>query len=509
MSVVSALATPQYTLEEIDANEAMISGPHPYQIISFVIFLAIVVVVGIATSRRRSEKKSLEYFLGARGIGSFVLGSSLFVTAVSNLWLLHSSTLVGGIGVGAGIVTVLFVLVLGFFVAPLYLKAKVFTVPQFLSFRFDNTTALFFSGFSILFSVGVRIPLTLTLATWSIERLLGWEMMTSAGLMVLVMVIGLYTVVGGFPSVIRTHLVQASVVILGSLALLLLVFPFSPSRMALSLGTIMLEREQSISWLAAFIGLPIILAWQWFADQYVIQRILGSCDARSAQKGTMLAAILILAQVLILVALGSATGGWIGSSQSVNATSIMEATAGVAFLAILMATLASDFHSAATLFTMDFYRTIYPEASDESLVLVGRLSTTMIVILAILAISMVSLLDAPLISLLQQVPIHVAPPIVAVFVFGIFWQRTSNRGALWALVLGELFGGFDLVVRFTHGTNALASGVFDKWGSLNLVVFGMISLIASSIILVTTSLFTEAPSAETNAYISILRRKQS
>lgn len=507
--MVNVHTPPQYTPEEIDANEAMINGPHQYQIISFVIFLALVAVVGIASSRRRKEKNALEYFLGAKGIGPFVLGPSLFVTAVSSLWLLHSSGLVGGIGVWAGVVTALFVLGLGFFVAPLYLKAKVFTVPQFLSCRFDNPTALLFSGFSILFSVGVRIPLTLTLAMWSIERLLGWDMMTSVALMVMVMVIGLYTIVGGFMSVIRTHLVQASVVILGSLALLVLMLLVSPSRMALSLGTILPEGQQSISWITVFIGLPLIFVWQWFADQYVVQRILGSRDTRSVQRGTMFAAMLILVQVMILVALGSATGGWIGSSESINASSIVKGTASMAFLALIMATLASDFHSAATLFTMDFYRTVYPDASDESLVLVGRLSTTMIVILAILAISMVPLVNVSLISLMRQVPVHVAPPIVAVFVFGIFWQRTSSKGALWALVVGELFGGFDLVLRFIHGTSAFAGGVLDKWGNLDLVAFGMISLIASSIILVTMSLFTETRSTETNAYISVLRRKQS
>ena len=457
----------------------MIDELHPYHIVGFAMVLAMIALVGTGTSRRAKETNAETYFLGGRGLGFLQLGASLWVTAFSIMWLMDLSLPMSGLGVWSGVVAAVFVLLLGFVLAPIYLKSKVFTVPQFLTRRFDATTGLVLSGFSILFYVGVKIPLTLMLATWSMERLLGWDILTSARLMVVVMVIGLYTIVGGFASVVRTHFVQAGIAILGTLAMLLFVFLFPPAVASNALSAEVIHSGQSNPWTAMFIGLPIVLTWQWFADQYVIQRILGSRDARSAKKGAMLASVLILTQVVILVALGFLRNGSMGSFQGINGSLFVTGTAGVAFLALIMAALASDFHSAATLFTMDFYRSIYADANDESLVLVGRLSTTMIVILAILAISVVSLVDAQLVSLLQQISVHIAPPIVAVFGLGMFWQRASSKGALWALLCGELFGAVSLVARHFNDAGEWGRMLFINLHTIDLFVFSLISLLLS------------------------------
>jgi SSS family solute:Na+ symporter len=264
------------------------------------------------------------------------------------------------------------------------------------------------------------------------------------------------------------------------------------------------------SWLPYVLGLPIILAWHWFADQFVIQRILATRNANDARRGTLLGAILIFVGVVLfsLITYYAAPSLLAGTADS-TATMWFKGVGSVVFLALLMASLASDFHSAATLFTMDFYRTVYPNSSDASLVLVGRLSTTMIVVLAILAVSTVSLVAPHLIALLQQFQMHVAPPIVAVFLLGMFWKRTSNRGALWGLVLGELFGAFDLTVRYFFSNDRVNDGMLSWLPGLNLFAFGIISLAISSLILVGVSLLTEAPSSETSTYMSILKRKVS
>ncbi len=463
-----------------------------YSVVLILLYLAGVTALGIVASKRGKEKKASDYFFGSRDLGSLSLGASLFVTAVAGMWLVGAVPGVNILGVWYGACVVIAALVLGYWAAPLYLKSKVLTVPQFFSLRFDNTTGLTLSALSILFYVGVKIPLLLTFASWMIERVLGWDVVPSAGLLLVVILIGLYTVAGGFVSVVRTQKMQAAVVLVGSLFMAAWVV-IEPSVVPQTISSSLFNGAE-YSWLPYVLGLPIILAWHWLADQFVIQRILATRNADTARRGTLLGAILIFVGVVLfsIVTYYAAPSLLAGTADSTS-TMWFKGLGSVVFLALLMASLASDFHSAATLFTMDFYRTVYPDSRDESLVLVGRLSTTMIVILAILAVSTVSLVAPQLIALLQQFQMHLAPPIVAVFLFGMFWKRTSNRGALWGLVIGELFGAFDLAARYFSNADRLNEGMFSWLASLNLFAFGIVSLAISSLILVGVSLLTEAP----------------
>jgi len=461
---------------------------------------------GIVVSRRTQKRTAAEYFLGARSLGAFGAGSSLFVTSILGMWLLgalHGGDRGPGMAALYGILAIVVVIILGSSFAPLYRKSLVITVPEFLSLRFNATTGVTFSGLTILFSIGVKIPLILAFASWTMKNALGWNMATSAALIVVVMSIGLYTIMGGFASVVRTQMLQAGVV-LGGIAVATGSMLMHPLRAA---GTIGLPPMPDMP-LAMVIGLPILLAWHWWADQYTIQRILAVRDIDTARQGAFVCAAFMAA--LLLLVLGSAAftghspvaylfagGPWLREIGS------------IVFLALLMATLASEFHSTATLFAMDMFKGVYADASEESVVLAGRLSTTVVVAAAILAVSAVSTVDGQLLALMQQVQVRVAPPIVAVLVLGMLWRRMNGTGALCAVVAGELFGALDLLARLFGAIGPSRLEALYDWGSMHLFSFGIVSLLFSVCVLVIVSLFTAAPSADHAAYISTLRRRRA
>lgn len=482
----------------MDANIMMVGGSHLLQTVAPEIMLLPVTAIAGASLTRSTEKSVVEYFLGGGRTGSVTIGASLFVTTFACLWLLDMSLATGGLGLASAIGAGVFVLMLGFFFAPMYLKSRTITVPQFVTLRFDEATARLWSGITIAFYVAVKIPLVLMLATWTIERTLGWNVVTPVALMVVVVMIGLYTVVGGFSAVVRTQFIEAVVLFVGSLTIMILLALFPEAAGHLHFGPSIQGIASEMSWPVIAFGIPVVLAWHWFADQYVLQRILGARDLHTAQRGTVLTAVLILAQLLIIGTVAAQLSTPITDPYAgFTSAEMIMGIAAVIFLALVMATLSSDFHSTATLFTLDFYRAAYPDAREESLVLVGRLSTTMIVVLTILAVSTVSLVDEGVVSMLRQVQLHLAPPIVAVFLIGIYWDRMNSKGALWALVSGEVFGILHFGMSHSRGESVLGPGVFAG-----------IAFFASALVLIVVSLATAAPSAETSMYMSILRRKQ-
>ena len=390
----------------------MIDGSHPFQAIGFLVVLALIALLGNATAKRGKEKNAKEYFLGGRGTGVSTLAASLFITAIAGMWLTEAYA-GSAAGLWNGIGALVCLLVLGLVLAPFYFTAAFFTLPQVIARRFDTRTSLLWAGVTILFYVGVKIPLVLTLATWTIEQVLGWDAMPSITLMVVVVLTGLYTVAGGFTSVIHMQVIQAGLVLAGSFVALLLVV-LSPAHASVFPATMQVGGFPSGIFLPALV---LVLAWHWFADQYTLQRVFSAPDQRVVRKSSLWGAALLLVEIAILYAIRTLTavpGAVEGTAPVVPM--ILRGIAGISFLALLMATLSSDVHSTASLFTLDYYRAVYPGARDESLVLIGRLSTTMIVVLAILAVSTVAIVDRGLIALLGHFDAHVAPPLVAVLV---------------------------------------------------------------------------------------------
>jgi SSS family solute:Na+ symporter len=208
--------------------------------------------------------------------------------------------------------------------------------------------------------------------------------------------------------------------------------------------------DPDFPWTGILFGAPIIAFWYWCTDQYIVQRLFSAKSINDARRGTLLAAFLKVLPIFILVLPGLIAVALYPEIKGDEAYSALVAgdllpiglkgivVAGL--LAAIMSSLAGAFNSTAVLFTNDFYKTRNPHANERKLVLVGRLTTTAVVVAAILIVPLVKIISSQIYLFLQSVQAFVSPPITAVFLFGLFSKKINSKTALITLIVGETIG---------------------------------------------------------------------
>jgi solute:Na+ symporter, SSS family len=422
-----------------------------------VAYLIIVLSLGFYYSRRSDENYS-DYFLAGRNIGWFTVGISIFATNISSE---HFIGLAGsgssrGLAVGQFELMAIFTLIfLGWILAPIYLKSGVVTVPEFLEKRFDRKIRKMFAAFSIAIYIFTKILVSLFAAGLLFYKIFGLNIYASS--IIIILITGLYSVTGGANAVMRTQLFQGIVLILG--AVLLSVFGLNAvggfSGLEAKLPADFFNMFKAVSdpdfpWTGILFGAPIIAFWYWCTDQYIVQRLFSARSVNDARRGTLLAAFLKVLPIFILVLPGLIAAALYPEINGDEAYSALIAgdllpiglkgivVAGL--LAAIMSSLAGAFNSTAVLFTNDFYKTRNPLANERKLVLVGRLTTTAVVVVAILIVPLVKVISSQVYLFLQSVQAFVSPPITAVFLFGLFSNKINSRTAFITLIVGETIG---------------------------------------------------------------------
>lgn len=461
------------------------------------------------TLRRRRDTTD-DYFLAGRNLGWFIVGASIFASNIG------SEHLVGLAGAGAtsGVALAHYelhawcLLVLGWVMVPFYARSLVYTMPEFLERRFSPAARSVLSIISLVAYVltklavgifaggivfGVLLPeLHLTIAGFDFNSF--W-----IGSVLVVVLTGAYTVLGGMRAVAYTEALQTVVLVLGSL--LLTVFglkalggwgelrrvldpdlfnlwkPLVPAGMegtwapVRETGRIAWYFNGNYPWLGMLFCAPIIGLWYWTTDQYIVQRALGARNEREARRGSIFASYLKLLPVFIfiipgMIALALARSGNAGMASMVGADGqVVPGAAQGAFpllvtqvlpagirgivvaglLAALMSSLAGVFNASSALFTIDFYKRLRPASSEQRLVWIGRVATVVMVLISLLWIPVIQG-SRGLYDYLQGVQGYLAPPIFAVFFLGVFVKRLNAQGCLAALIVGFLLGIFRLAV---------------------------------------------------------------
>ena len=438
------------------------------------LYLAAVAVIGLYVSRRSrgGGGSASEYYLAGRNLRWITIGASLFVTTAWGVLLAamsHPSLLDEGILPWSAAGTALLLIVLAFGFAPMYARLRGYTVPQHWAERYDDATGLWLSVISILLNALVRVPLTIVAGCWLFQSMLGWDLLSSSMLMIVVS--GLYAIAGGFRAVVSAQVMQAVVALAGLIVL------------SAGGGAFLLPGavgSEQMTWTGFLVAALIAGIWYVGADQVVIQRVFGGRDSTQVRRGIVLAAgLMAVVAVLALV-----TGQPVAQShRTAIETGFLSGLVGASLLSFLMSSLAGYFHSTSTLFTMDIYRRFRSGATDERLILVGRLCTTALVILAILVASSTALVDARVYALLMEGPGSFIPPVVAIVTFGLVWKRINARGAFWSLAAGMFLG-------LSHCALRVAGAAPAAWVDGFPVPFPLLSLIVSAAVLVVVSLFT-------------------
>lgn len=403
------------------------------------------------------------------------------------------------------------VLFLGWIFVPFYLKSGVFTMPEFLEKRYNRASRTYLSVVSIIAYILTKISVTLFAGGLLLNKVMGLDMVTSA--IVLVILTGIYTIAGGLRAVIYTELMQTVVLIGG--AVLLTIFGLQEvggfSGLRAQLPPDFFNMFKSVShpdfpWTGIIFGVPILGIWYWCTDQFIVQRVLSAKGIEQARGGAIFAGylkilpvfILILPGMIALVLFPDVTGDE-AYPRLVTSHLLPVGIKGIVvagLLAALMSSLASCFNSSSTLFTMDFYKNFRPEASEKELVLVGRLATTALVVLGILWVPFIRSISSQLFVYLQSVQAYVSPPIAAVFILGIFWQRVNGRGAISALIAGAVIGALRLILEIGSKNYGLSLAALEWFYSMNFLHFAIFLFTTSAVILIGISLLTDAPGPE-------------
>jgi len=471
------------------------------------LYFVIVLAIGLYFSKR--EKPTAEdYFLANRNMGWLVIGFSIFSTNISSEHLvgLASSGAERGIAVGHfEWLAVIFIIMLGWIFAPIFLKSQVHTIPELIGQKFGNSARKIFSGLSIFTYIFTKIAITLLAGGILLKEILGWNFVTST--VIILLFTGIYTIIGGLRSVMYTQIFQAVVFLIGGFLVLFFgieaIGGFNTLFTELPSGHWEIFKpinDHDFPWLGILVGAPILAAWYWLADQYIVQRILSARNLKEAQKGTLLAAGLKLFPILLFIIPGmvaiqlnssiSSNGAY---ASLFNSNIFPVGIKGIilsGFFAALMSSLASAFNSTATLIAYDFIKGDNPETNDEQLVLVGRLSTIFIVVGSIMFIPMLKLFSDGMYVNLQSMQAYISPPIVVVFLLGLFWKRATSYAVIWTLIIGEIIGLLRLVADYFVLESNLTNTIVLNFVSLNYLYFAGILFSFSSFIFLVVSLVT-------------------
>jgi len=466
-----------------------------------IILLYLITVLAIGLYVKNSDKNITDYFLAGRKLTWLVIGISLFATNISSE---HFIGLAGG-GASRGLaiaqfelIAIFFLILLGWFIAPIYRKLEISTTPEFLEKRFNSANRKLFSAISIFTYIFTKILVTLFAGGILFNKIFGWSIFTSS--IIIILLTGIYTIVGGFSAVVRTQVFQGVLLIVG--AFLLTIFGlnrvggFSVLQEKLSMEYFQMFKPMSdpdFPWTGIVFGAPIIAFWYWCADHYMVQRILGAKSIEHARAGTIVTAFLKILPLFLLVMPGLIAVALFPEVRGDEAYPLLISSdilpAGIkgmvitGFLAAVMSSLSASFNSIAALYTIDFYLPNHPDASERTQVLVGRMSTLVIIFIVILLVPFIKLMNSHIYIFLQSTQAFVSAPIVAVFLFSFFLKKIDSKSVLVTLLIGELIGGSRFILEFMFNNGMVTNPILLEIIRVNYLHFTIFLFVFSSLLL--------------------------
>ena len=474
---------------------------------NLIIIAYLIAVIAIGLYAKNRDKNINDYFLAGKNLGWFAVGISLFATNISSEHFigLAGSGATRGLAVGQFELIAIFLLVLlGWFIAPIYKKFDISTTPEFLEKRFDASSRKLFSALSIFTYVMTKILVTLFAGGIFFNKIFGLSIFSSA--IVIVLITGIYTLVGGFWAVIRTQVFQGILFFAG--AILLTIFSlnevggFSALRAKLPEEYFQMFKavnDPDFPWTGIIFGAPIIAFWYWCTDHYMVQRVLGAKSINDARSGTLFTAFLKIFPIFILVLPGLAAVALFPEIKGDEAYPVLIASGilpiGVkgfivaGFLAAMMSSLSAAFNSIAALYTIDFYKPKHPDASERTLVLVGRMSTIVVVVVVILLMPFVKVINSSIYIFLQSTQAFISAPIAAVFLFGFILKKVNAKSAFLTLVVGEIFGLSRFVLELLIKYGFINNQRLVEYTQINYLHFTIFLFLGSSALMLALSYF--------------------
>lgn len=456
-------------------------------------YICCVIGLGLWAGLRRKSTEGAGYFLADKSLLWPMIGLALFSTNISTTHLvsLAQAGYETGLAMGNFEWMAAFTLIcLSLFFAPFYLRSKVTTLPDFLEKRYCRPCRDWLAAVSILSAVFVHLGFTLYTGAYVLEGFVLNDLVDNPEqyrlitLCVIAGIAGLYTIVGGLMAVVLTESLDTIVLLSGAICIMLFGYHAAggwdglqtamteiaakasanlPKNVGNHLSIVRAHGDASdLPFYSVLLGYPILGLWYWCTDQTIVQRVLGAKDENHARVGPLFAGFIKILPVFIfvlpgIICLALIHQGRVGAlpldaagkpdTGDVLATLIkgvlptpLKGLMAAALLAALTSTVSGALNSIATLFSYDLLKRWRPQTTDRTLVTVGRIVTFLAMAAAIYWSLNLSEQYKSIFKGINQVISYIAPPIVAMFLWGVFFRRLTARAALVTAWFGTLLG---------------------------------------------------------------------
>lgn len=459
-------------------------------IVVFLGFFATVVAVSLYASRK--EESSEDYFLAGRKLTWWLIGFSLIASNISTEHFVGMAGQAFG-RVGLAIASyewmaAICLVIVAWWLLPKFLRAGIYTMPEFLEYRYDTPTRTIMATYLMVAYVIVLLATVLYSGAIALNAIFGlpaifvarlgvapenaefWA--TVAGVWSIGIIAGIYTIYGGLKAVVWSDLLQGGALLLGGALVTVLGLQVLGAGSLIDgwrnfyqtnadkLHVVLPWNDPDVPWLAVFVGgLWIPNLFYWGLNQFITQRTLGARSLAEGQRGILFAAglklmipfIIVIPGIMAFDLYGNEIAAMGGDNVGDKAYPYMISRIlpphfrGVMFAALcgaVMSTFNSGLNSAATIFTIDVYqRHLRPGSSARQQVRVGRIATAVIVVVSCLWAPVISSFEG-VFTYIQEIWGFISPGIVAAFLVGLLVKKTPPAAAKGAMLLGVPIYGF-------------------------------------------------------------------
>lgn len=526
----------------------------------------------IQKDKKLQQGASSEDYLFGKGEPWYIIGAAIFAANIGSEHLvgLAGTGAKAGVGMAHWEMQGWIILILGWLFVPFYQllnnkMGKIITMPDFLKHRYTQKTGSWLSIITLIAYVLTKVSVTAFTGGIFMQSLLGLPFWYGA--IGLIVITGIFTVLGGMKGVMTLSAIQTPILIAGSFLVLFLGLSALGGGNIGDGWTAMIDYAKTLNvgkdgvtygtnhmfhfntndplyddypgfWV--FIGASIIGFWYWCTDQHIVQRVLGQRkgednDAvmKRARRGTIAAGYFKLLPVFMFLIPGMVAAALAARPESGFTLDDPDTAFGsmvkfvlpagvkgivtIGFISALVASLAAFFNSCATLFTEDFYKPMFKNQSEARYVFVGRAATVVVVVLGIVWIPVMMSLGS-LYDYLQGIQSLLAPAMVAVFALGIFSKRITPKAGEVGMIVGFALGMVRLLTNILTNTG---KDVMTGWGweatswfwHTNWLIFEIWLLMFIILLMVVVSLFTPKPTAKqieaitfTDDYKKVIRK---
>uniref|UniRef100_A0A673X671 Sodium/glucose cotransporter 1 n=1 Tax=Salmo trutta TaxID=8032 RepID=A0A673X671_SALTR len=514
-----------------------------------VIYFLVVLAVGVWAMVSTNRATVGGFFLAGRSMVWWPIGASLFASNIGSGHFvgIAGTAAAGGLAIGGFEWNALVVvIILGWLFVPIYIKAGVVTMPEFLRKRFGGQRIrIYLSVLSLFLYVFTKISADMFSGAIFINQALGLNIYLAVVL--LLSITALYTVTGGLAAVIYTDTLQTIIMVVGSFILMGYAFNevggyenFQPRYMEAIPTLTGVNISEScytprpdsfhifrdavtgdLPWPGLVFGLTVQATWYWCTDQVIVQRCLSAKNLSHVKAGCILCGYLKLLPMFLMVFPGMISrilypnevacvepeeclrycGASVGCTNIAYPKLVVDLMPNglrglmlSVMMASLMSSLTSIFNSASTLFTMDIYTKIRSSASEKELMIAGRVFILVLIGVSIAWIPVVqSAQSGQLFDYIQSITSYLTPPIAATFMLAIFCKRVNEPGVFYGLTIGLAIGLTRMISEFAYGTGSCVTPTNcpEIICGVHYLYFSIILFCISCLLIVSISLMTK------------------